>query len=145
MEMNFNNILDNEIINQVYNGIKDVYVDGKLCKIDEDLQNEILNLFFKLEKELDTEEDVTDAIVKYIEENHKDKINYEIVEVLRLQNEYEKADDKVVFLIENGFIDNVEKVGYKEEENKGKYSEGRTYRVDFKNRKIILIGFSTDD
>ena len=145
MEMNFNNILDNEIINQVYNGIKDVYVDGKLCKIDEDLQNEILNLFFKLEKELDTEEEVTDAIVKYIEENHKDKINYEIVEVLRLQNEYEKADDKVVFLIENGFIDNVEKVGYKEEENKGKYSEGRTYRVDFKNRKIILIGFSTDD
>ena len=143
--MNFNTIKNNEVINQVFNGIKEVYVDGKLCKQDEAIQKEILDLFFKLETELDTEEEVTYEIVKYIVENHSDKINYEIVEILRLKNEYEKADDKIKFLIENNFK-GVEKLEtYERKDDKYGHQIVKIGRPDFTEKVVKVVIGSSDD
>ena len=214
-DINFNRIKENPIVKQVINGINEITTEGYICKPNYDIEEEILDLFYQLKKEVNyptynvfangkeiklfsivnnhivgryfdinenqvikrktknrdrillkdvvdlkqlekdikkdfnefiekIEKRIENEIVEYIKNKYSDKINWDIIEILKLQKEYNKSENKIQFLKKHNFK-NVELFGYREEKNKGRYTEGITYKIDWNKKEIILDRFSTDD
>jgi len=134
-EINENMIIKRKSKNSNRILLKDVIV---LKQLEKDTQEDFNKFIEKVEKRIENE------IVEYIKNKYSNKINWDIVEILQLQNEYTKAKDKVQFLKDNNFK-NTELFGYREEQDKGRYTEGTIYKIDWNKKEVILGGFSTDD
>jgi len=115
--------------------LKDVI---NIKKLEKDTQEDFNNFIEKVEKRIE------DEIVEYIKNKYANKIDWNIVEILQLQKEYNKADNKVQFLKDNNFK-NTELFGYRKEQDKGRYTEGTIYKIDWNKKEVIIGGFSTDD
>ena len=134
-EINENQVIKRKTKNRDRILLKDV-VDLK--QLEKDIKEDFNEFIEKTEKRIENE------IVEYIKNKYFDKINWNIIEILKLQKEYNKSENKVQFLKDNNFK-NVELLGYREEQNKGRYTEGITYKLDWNKREVILDRFSTDD
>jgi hypothetical protein len=109
--------------------------------IKKDIEKEIEN-FQKFHKE-ELEKFEKDAVETILNDKNFEDQKW-LVEVVKRELDYEKAEDKETWLKENGYT-GLENLDVDESWKCYGHTCGRTTMIDHKNKKVIVGGYSTDD